>query len=118
MLALTLTIIYYDAGFLRKIVPKKIKQWVSRAYRKQIIDHDQTLAASHSQTRPLFLVFLGIYILIQLLVPFRHLTYPGWTTWHEDGHDFAWRMMLKQKTARNAIQCNPPSNRRTAVCGP
>ena len=54
------------------------------------------------------LAFLGIYILIQLLVPFRHLTYPGWTTWHEEGHDFAWRMMLRQKTSRMTFNVTHP----------
>ena len=109
MLALTLTMIYYEAGFPRKIVPKKIKKWVSREYRKRLIDLDQTLAAYHSQIRPLFLAFLMIYILIQLLVPFRHLAYPGWTTWHEEGHDFAWRMMLRQKTSRMQFNVTHPA---------
>jgi hypothetical protein len=108
MLALTLTMIYYDAGFPRKIVPKQIKKWVSGQYRKRLIDRNQAVSASHSQTRPIFLALIGIYILIQLLVPFRHLTYPGWTTWHEEGHDFAWRMMLRQKTSRMQFNVTHP----------
>ena len=108
MLALTLTMIYYDGGFPRKIVPKQIKKWVSREYRKRLLERNQAVSASHSQTRPLIITFLGIYILIQLLVPFRHLTYPGWTTWHEEGHDFAWRMMLRQKTSRMQFNVTNP----------
>jgi hypothetical protein len=108
MLALMLTLIYYDAGFPRKIVPNKIKKWVSREYRKRLLDRNQAVSASYSLTRPFILAFLGIYILIQLLVPFRHLTYPGWTTWHEEGHDFAWRMMLRQKTSRMQFNVTHP----------
>jgi hypothetical protein len=108
MLALMLTLIYYDAGFPRRIVPNNIKNWVSREYRKRLPERNQALSASHSQTRLLILAFLGIYILIQLLVPFRHLTYPGWTTWHEEGDDFAWRMMLRQKTSRLIIYITNP----------
>ncbi len=104
MLALMLTLIYYDSGFPRRIVPNKIKKWVSGQYRKRLLDRNLAVSASHSQTRPLILAFLGIYILIQLLVPFRHLTYPGWTSWHEEGHHFAWRMMLVQK--KNRMQFN------------
>jgi len=108
MLALMLTLIYYDAGFPRRIVPNKIKKWVSGQYRKRLLERNQAVSASHSQTQPLILAFLGIYILIQLLVPFRHLTYPGWTTWHEEGHDFAWRMMLRQKTSRMQFNVTHP----------
>ena len=108
MLALMLTLIYYDSGFPRRIVPNKIKKWVSGQYRKRLLDRNLAVSASHSQTRPLILAFLGIYILIQLLVPFRHLTYPGWTTWHEEGHFFAWRMMLHQKTGRITFYVTHP----------
>ena len=108
MLALMLTLIYFDAGFPRKIVPKQIKKWVSGQYRKRLLERNQTVSATQIQTRPLILAFLGIYILIQLLVPFRHLTYPGWTTWHEEGHDFAWRMMLRQKTNRMTFNVAHP----------
>ena len=108
MLALMLSLIYYDAGFPRRIVPNKIKKWVSGEYRKRLLEQNQAVSASHSQTRPLILAFLGIYILIQLLVPFRHLTYPGWTSWHEEGHFFAWRMMLHQKTGRITFYVNHP----------
>ena len=41
--------------------------------------------------------FIGIYSVVQLVLPFRHLLYPGITNWHEEGHYFAWRMMLRQK---------------------
>ena len=108
MLALMLTLIYYDAGFPRRIVPNKIKIWVSGVYRKRLLERNQAISSSHSQTRPLFFAFLGIYFLIQLLIPFRHLTYPGWTTWHEEGHDFAWRMMLRQKTSRMTFNVTHP----------
>jgi vitamin K-dependent gamma-carboxylase len=109
VLALMLTLIYFDAGFPRKIVPKQIKKWVSGQYRKRLLERNQAVSATQIQTRPLILAFLGIYILIQLLVPFRHLTYPGWTTWHEEGHDFAWRMMLRQKTSRMQFNVTHPA---------
>ena len=45
-----------------------------------------------------------IYIFVHILLPFRHLFTPGWTSWHEEGHSFAWRMMLRHKNTR--IQFN------------
>ena len=99
ILALTLTMIYYEAGFPRKLVPRQIKKWISREYRKRIKDQEATTNSDYCHVHPVLIIFLGIYFMIQLLVPFRHLAYPGWTTWHEQGHDFAWRMMLRQKTS-------------------
>jgi hypothetical protein len=33
----------------------------------------------------------------QLLFPFRHFLYPGNPSWTEEGHHFAWHMMLREK---------------------
>ncbi|MEX2309855.1 MAG: HTTM domain-containing protein [Pirellulales bacterium] len=40
---------------------------------------------------------LLIYLLCHLLIPFRHLLYPGNVLWTEEGHTFAWNMMLRTK---------------------
>lgn len=40
---------------------------------------------------------LLLYMSISLLVPFRHLLYPGNVLWTEEGHLFAWNMMLRTK---------------------
>ena len=67
------------------------------------------MTSDYRHVHPLLLIFLGIYFMIQLLVPFRHLTYPGWTSWHEQGHEFAWRMMLRQKTSRMLFNVTHPA---------
>ena len=38
------------------------------------------------------------WCLLQLLLPLRHLVIPGDASWTEEGHFFAWRMMLRGKT--------------------
>ncbi len=40
---------------------------------------------------------LGIYFLIQLLLPLRHFAIPGNVLWDESGHRLSWRMMLRTK---------------------
>lgn len=37
------------------------------------------------------------YVAIQLLLPWRHLCYPGNVNWTEEGHFFAWHMKLRDK---------------------
>jgi hypothetical protein len=40
---------------------------------------------------------LTIYIVLQLLLPFRYLLYPGKLFWTEEGYRFSWRVMLMEK---------------------
>jgi hypothetical protein len=49
--------------------------------------------------RPVCLVLVGLYALVQILVPLRHLLYPGAVSWTEEGHRFAWHMKLRQKVS-------------------
>ena len=43
------------------------------------------------------LAFLACWVGLQLLLPFRHLLYPGTVDWTEEGHRFGWRMKLRDK---------------------
>lgn len=45
------------------------------------------------------LALLALYLGVQVLLPLRHLVYPGDPSWTEEGHRFAWRMKLHVKQA-------------------
>ncbi len=40
---------------------------------------------------------IGVFVIIQLLAPLRPHLYSGNASWTEEGHFFAWRMMLRAK---------------------
>lgn len=40
---------------------------------------------------------IGIFVLFQLLFPWRYLLYPGELFWTEEGYRFSWRVMLMEK---------------------
>ena len=114
VLALVLTLIFFDADFPRKIVPEKFKKIASEQYRKRLLllqnnftPEKMEADSSHGISRPLRII-LGLYVVTQLVLPFRHLLYPGMTNWHEEGHYFAWRMMLRQKITRMQINVTHP----------
>jgi len=46
---------------------------------------------------------LGLYLALQVAIPLRHLAYPGWVHWTEEGHLFSWRMMLREKDAAGVL---------------
>jgi len=41
--------------------------------------------------------FLFFFIILQLIIPFRYLAYPGHLFWTEQGYRFSWRVMLMEK---------------------
>ena len=46
---------------------------------------------------------LALYAAVQILVPFRHILYPGPVSWTEEGHNFSWHMKLRDKRAKVRI---------------
>lgn len=52
---------------------------------------------SLSDSKKWLLPVLGVYFLIQIIIPFRHFLYKGQVNWTEEGHRFAWHMMLRNK---------------------
>lgn len=53
--------------------------------------------SSSPGARKLTVAALAAYAVLQVVLPFRPLLYPGNTNWTEEGHRFAWRMMLRTK---------------------
>ena len=45
------------------------------------------------------IIMLSIFFFLQILLPVRHLAYPGDLFWNEQGYRFSWRVMLMEKTA-------------------
>lgn len=59
------------------------------------------------------IALLGGYLALQLLIPFRHLLYPGDVSWTEEGHRFSWHMMLRDKDADVRFFATDPVSKRT-----
>jgi len=48
--------------------------------------------------RTILYCILGLYVSLQLVLPFRYLLYPGALFWTEEGYRFSWRVMLMEKS--------------------
>ena len=96
-LSIALTALFFTPATHRKIItlftPKKKRR------------HHHPLASESDFHQPAFrwrrtiLVTLSLYLGWQLLMPFRHWLYPSNPNWSEEGHRFAWHMMLRRKHA-------------------
>jgi hypothetical protein len=55
---------------------------------------------------------LHLYALVQIVVPFRHLLFPGTVSWTEEGHRFSWHMKLRLKRSTVLIHVTDPKTGR------
>ena len=59
-----------------------------------------------------------VWVALQLLIPLRHLLYPGNVSWTEEGHRFAWHMKLRDKDARaRFVVADPDGSTRNVRLG-
>lgn len=64
-----------------------------------------------NQTREKALTgMLIVFFVLQLLIPFRHLLYPGELFWTEEGYRFSWRVMLMEKAGYAQFKVVNPEN--------
>ncbi|MBL4687191.1 MAG: HTTM domain-containing protein [Nannocystaceae bacterium] len=66
----------------------------------------------------LVLAVLGVYFAVQLIVPLRHLAYPGSDHWHMQAFRFSWKVMLVEKTGMVEFRVVDPTSGRRWVVAP
>ncbi len=81
------TLIFFPAAFHDKWI-----NWLKKGFRWTTIPSKTSI----SQSR-MTIGFLSLFLIFQLVVPFRYLLYPENLFWHEEGFRFSWRVMLMEK---------------------
>lgn len=61
------------------------------------------------------IVFFVTFFSIQVLLPLRHLLYPGELFWTEEGYRFSWRVMLMEKAGNAQFVVKDNSGKSTMV---
>lgn len=97
------TLIFFDDGLHKKII-KSIDEILSRLspralpkLRKRGLTRIKKINVFSINCQRLIIPILSIFFIIQLLLPFRYLLYPGELFWTEEGYRFSWRVMLMEK---------------------
>lgn len=83
-LSLAFTVFFFEPQTIRNIFLKT----------KKIITETQTIIP---KTKNIILTVLGVYFLIQLVLPLRHHFFKDDVLWTEEGHRLSWRMMLRSR---------------------
>ena len=66
----------------------------------------------------LLLGIIALWLAFQVLVPLRHLLYPGNVSWTEEGHRFAWHMKLRDKEADARFFATDPASGQSGEVDP
>ncbi len=90
-----LTTIFFPPGW-----PRALSHATARASRPEGQESAGGLPRrpSCAPLAPAPAALLIAYLALQLLLPLRHMLYPGEVNWTEEGFRFAWRVMLIEKT--------------------
>lgn len=91
---------------------KNIIIWLRKLFRLAVPEKESTLNYSPRYSKALGL-FFTLFLLFQLLLPFRYLAYPGNLYWTEQGYRFSWRVMLMEKAGYAIFHLTNPENGRT-----
>ena len=84
-LSLAFIVFFYKPQTIRKIFLKR---------KKIEVDGEAIFPKNHNW----IIGALGIYFVVQLLLPLRHHTFPDDVLWTEEGHRLSWRMMLRSRS--------------------
>jgi len=87
-----LTLIFFSADFHLRLLHK-----LEQLFRMRPIQTGKLYSYSHVNKR-FAASILSVFLLLQILMPCRHLLYPGKLFWTEEGYRFSWRVMLMEKS--------------------
>ncbi|MFD2550437.1 HTTM domain-containing protein [Bizionia sediminis] len=93
------TLIFFEADFHKKILAgiKTLILWVRKKWTLKPVHNLREITEYQFQNKKVFLPFLVLFFVLQLVIPFRYLAYPGELFWTEEGFRFSWRVMLIEK---------------------
>ncbi|MCB0568258.1 MAG: HTTM domain-containing protein [Phaeodactylibacter sp.] len=103
-LSLALTALFFPPSFPRQAVGwlvarvrlvARLQEWWLR--RIGTAEEKEPLWQEHLRWRPVITAGIAVFILFHFAVPWRHHFFPGDVAWTEEGHRYAWRMMLRSK---------------------
>ena len=107
-----LTLIFFSADFHQNIIDG-LRQLFGRIFGRRSAE-TPALSSPNSQTRlsRVALAFFGVFMLVQLLLPWRYLAYSGSLFWREEGYRFSWRVMLMEKAGYATFFVKDPATGR------
>jgi len=90
------TIIFFDAKVQLRILGF-IERFIEIFKNKKQLLNNSIVQIERYKVRKLSRSIILVFLLLQLLIPWRYVLYPGELFWNEQGYRFSWRVMLMEK---------------------
>jgi vitamin K-dependent gamma-carboxylase len=97
--------------------PRRLRWWAAPAMATAATPAPATWSAEHAGPQ-LALAALGVFVVVQTALPFRHLLYGGNVLWDEQGMRFSWRVMVREKNGSLTYHVRAPATGRTWEVSP
>ena len=107
-LSVAITALYFGPSWPRQFVAylqqrwSRVDNWVAQ-WKSLVATAPATrfnFWQARPSSRPVLRLSFVLLILIHSFLPLRHWLFPGDVAWTEEGHRYAWRMMLRSKRGR------------------
>ncbi len=104
-LSVALTAMFFPPNWPRIVVDFVRRRWAKaekwflswQLHLQDIPQLQPALWQNDLSYRNILTLIFGLLICLQCFLPLRHWWYPGDVAWSEEGHRYAWRMMLRAK---------------------
>lgn len=121
------SLLFFDHDWPVKFIQKirsalsRSQQFVSNPGTHGNVEPNTATPDHQQQTRlqtNLVISFLFFWLLSQILIPLRHVLYPGNVSWTEEGHRFSWQMKLRSKVGKAIFTVRDPVTSQTWTVDP
>ena len=92
-----MTLIFFSESFHVSMV-QKLRHFFNKNASGEETNDQQIFHKDHPTKRKIIFGVLVVYFILQVIIPFRYLLYPGKLLWTEEGYRFSWRVMLMEKS--------------------
>ncbi len=106
-LSLGLSLMYFSPDWPRRLLHRFLPNLISLSPQQHSVACPSLL--NEIWQKRLIIGFIAIFCAYHLLMPLRHFLIPGPADWTEEGHRYAWHMMLRTKKGKGQFTVKLPS---------
>ena len=121
-LTLFATLIFFDPDWPKQVRRKLAALFGSSKAPKREISQTRLPDTNYWLPKPvtqnLIIGAIGLWFAYQVLMPLRHVLYPGNVSWTEEGHKYAWQMKLRAKNGTAEFLVRDPLTDRSWSVSP
>lgn len=107
------TILFFEPDLPRRCLTFLENLWSKDQHKTTNVLEKRASLGARSNNPTWTIVFVLLYLLIQIAVPLRHWLYPGNVFWTREGGRFSWHMKTTHRVGKLKIFITDPQNGKT-----